>query len=214
MPRSNDPVQGTFSGVLTGFASGLTGVPGQEQVGDLSDMVSEGVLAQPQAEILPAPAARAESDSPLTGLLGGLLGGDLLGGDLLGGGLGGLPINGLPAAGGRELPQQPAFGPTLSPLSAIELSKFGGFGGQRSATESPLEYAPVFGDLTDVTTIIPAVPASGDLTDVTTVLPVIPAAPVSANLPVMQGMSPRTGESSLDSTRAALANLFATHPIA
>lgn len=211
--RSNDPVQGTFSGVLNGFAGGLTGVPGQARVTDLSDLVSQGVLAEtPDAQILPAPA-RAETDSPL----GGLLGGGLNGGGLLGGLLGGLPVNGglpvggaLPVGGQRDLPQTPQtpdFGHMLSPLSAIQPTQFGGFG--RSAAESPLEYTPVFGDLTDTTTVIPAVPA-GDMTDATTVLPVIPAAPVQADLPVVQGMSP----SSLDSTRAALANLFTARPIA
>jgi trimeric autotransporter adhesin len=219
IPRSHDPVQGTFSGVLTGFTDGLTGVPGQEvgglptHVGDLPNVVSGNALTQPQADILsapailPVPAARAETGDLTGGLTGGLLGG------LLGGG--GLPVNGLsgglPLGGARELPRQPALGQMLS---VVNLSEFGGFNGQRTQDESPLEYAPVFGDLADVTTIIPAVPASDDLTDVTAVLPVIPAAPVSADLPVTQGVSPRTGESTLDSTRAALANLFATHPIA
>jgi hypothetical protein len=198
---SNDPVQGTFSGVLNGFTSGLTGVPGQDHVADVTDLVSQGVLAEaPDAQILPAPG-RAATDSPLSGLLGNVGGGNLLSGLL-----GGLPVGGLPVGGQRDLPQTPDFGHMLSPLSAIQPTQFGGFG--RSATQSPLEYAPVFGDLTDTTTIIPAVPA-GDLTDVTTVLPVIPAAPVQADLPVAQQVSP----SSLDSTRAALANLFTTHPI-
>jgi trimeric autotransporter adhesin len=170
---SDDPVQGMFSGVLGGFASGMTGVPGQEHVSDLSSLVSEGVLAEQPAETLPAPASRTD----------------------------------VPAA-----PVTPDFGHMVSPLSAIQPAEFGGFG--RSNEVSPLEYAPVFGDLTDVTTLIPVL---GDA-DVTQVLPVIPGgAPVSANLPVLQqpapAVGPRTNESSLDSTRAALANLFVTHPI-
>lgn len=184
---SNDPVQGTFSGVLGGFAAGMTGVPGQPQVSDMNDLVSNGVLAQP--EILPAPAARTASVTPLDGVLGGQ----------------GLPVN-LFGAVQRDVPQTPDFGHMLSPLSAVQPASFGGFG--RSA--SPLAYAPVVGDLADVTTVMPALPA-----DVTTLLPVIPAAPVDANLPMVQdAVSPRMEGSTLDSTRAALANLFTTHPIA
>jgi trimeric autotransporter adhesin len=206
MPRSNDPVSGSFSGVLTGFAGGLTGVPGQAQVSDASDLVSQDVLAEtPDAQILPTPA-RAETGVPL---VGGLLGG-LLGGDVLGGALGGV-------GGQRDLPQAPQapdFAQMLSPLSTVKPAQFGGFNGARTNTGSPLEFVPFVGDLADVTTVIPVFPATGDLTDVTTVLPVIPAAPVNANLPVAQQVGPRTNESSLDSTRAALANLFTTHPIA
>jgi trimeric autotransporter adhesin len=191
---SNDPVQGMFSGVLGGFTGGLAGVPGQSQVADVNDLVSQGVLA--------VPAGRAASTTPLDGVLGGH----------------GLPVNlfgALPAQ--RDVPQTPAtpeFGHMLSPLSAVQPSGFGGFG--RSDMESPLAYAPVIGDLTDVTTIMPALPAGP--ADVTTVLPVIPGAPVAADLPMVQGpsvpsVSPRAEGSTLDSTRAALANLFTTHPI-
>ncbi|HEX6359719.1 hypothetical protein [Actinophytocola sp.] len=69
--------------------------------------------------------------------------------------------------------------------------------------DAPQEYAPAAGDL-------------GDMVDVTTLVPVIPAAPVSADLPALQqAPSPRAAhESSLDSTRAALANLFTAHPVA
>ena len=188
---SDDPVQGMFAGVLTGFASGLTGVPGQEQVSDVADMTSQGSLATPAdaPQLLPAPA-RAESVPAAPGVLGGA----------------GL-VNNL-FGGQRSAPATPDFAHMLSPLSAIQPAKFGGFG--RSQAESPLSYTPVFGQLTDVTTILPAMPA-----DVTTVLPVIPAAPVSANLPTVEalGAGSRAEGSTLDSTRAALANLFTAYPI-
>jgi hypothetical protein len=176
-----DPAQGVFSGVLTGFASGMTGLPAQDQVTDATRLVSQ------EPQVLPAPA-RAEVDNPVTNLVGGLLGGHVFGG-LLGG-------------GARDLPAQPAapdFAHMLSPLSAVQPSEFGGFGGAR--TDTPAGYVPAFGDLADVTTVLPVIPAA-------------PAAPVSADLPVLKPeMGQRTNESSLDSTRAALANLFATHPI-
>lgn len=200
----NDPVQGTFSGVLGGFASGMTGLPGQSQVGGVNDVVSQGVLAQPR--ILPAPAGRAATSTPFDGLLGGA----------------GLPGNLFGAvAGQRDLPQTPAtpdLGHMLSPLSAVQPAHFGGFG--RSGMDSPLRYAPIVGNLADVTAIMPAVPAAPVMpTEITTLLPVVPAAPVDADLPVLAApgvpqVSPRAEGSTLDSTRAALANLFTTHPIA
>jgi hypothetical protein len=207
---SDDPVQGVFSGVLSGFASGMTGMPAQDEVTDLSDLVGQDLLAE-QPATLPAPAARAEAGDPVTGLLGGLLGG-ALGGNLLGDHVGGNLLGG----GQRDLPEAPAapdFSQMLSPLSTVNPSQFGGFGARTD--ESPLSYAPVFGNLSDVTTILPALPVPAEIT---TLLPVIPAAPVSADVPVAQlpgvgEVSPRTNESTLDSTRAALANLFTTHPI-
>ena len=194
---SADPMQGSFSGVLDGFASGMTGMPGQSQVAGVNDFVSRGVLAVPgQPEILPAPTGRAATPAPM----------DLAMGDVLGGF--GLPVNVFGAMTGRnDVPRTPDLGQVLSPLSAIQPANFGGFG----RSDSPLAGAPVVGDLTDVTTVMPAVP-----TDATTVLPVIPGAPVDANLPLVQApavpeVAPRV--STLDSTRAALANLFTTHPI-
>jgi hypothetical protein len=159
---SKDPVQGTFSGVLGGFAAGTTGVPGQSQVGDANDLVSQGVLPVPAPETLPAPNGRAATVTPMdTAALGGVLGGL------------GLPVN-----------------------------VFGAAAGQRDVPQTP------------VMPVMPAMP-----TDVTTLLPVIPGAPVGADLPVLQApgvpqVSPRADGSTLDSTRAALANLFTTHPIA
>jgi hypothetical protein len=190
---SDDPATGVFSGVLSGFATGMTGMPGQDEVTDLSDLVSQDLLA--------ASTARTETDGPVD-LVGGLLGGHV-GGNLLDGGQRDLP----------EAPAAPEFGQMLSPLSTIHPSEFGGFGARTD--ESPLSYAPVFGNLTDVTTILPALPVPAE---VTTLLPVIPAAPVNADVPMAQlpgvgEVGPRTNESSLDSTRAALANLFTTHPI-
>jgi hypothetical protein len=200
---ADNPAQGVFSGVLPGFMGGMTAVPEQPRVTDLSGLVPQNLLAE-QPHILPAPVGRAGVGNPLSGLLGGLLGGHV-GGNLLGDALGGQ----------RQLPQAPAtpkLGSMLSPLSAITLTDFGGFG-ERTQPATPLASAPVLGDMSDVTTVLPAVPA-----DVTTLLPVIPAAPVSADVPLVSApgigeVSPRNHESTLDSTRAALANLFTTHPI-
>jgi hypothetical protein len=271
-----DDFRGAFTGVLSGFAGGMTGLPGQNQVTDVADLASNGGFAQ-TPQILPAPA-RADvepfagalgdlptGDLPTGGLLtGDLPTGDLPTGDLLTGGLptgglpmgdlltGGLPMGGLPMGGlpmgdlpmgdltgnlpvavpaalpvQRDLPTAPELpltGDMLSPLSAISLDSFGGFGGFGGRSDVPA-------DLTEATTIIPAIPATDDLTDVTTVMPVIPAAPgldgiagaslVQAphvgTLPipaVSEVAAPELGGSSLDSTRAALANLFTTHPIA
>jgi trimeric autotransporter adhesin len=211
---ANDPVHGVFSGVLAGVSE-------QDQVTDVFNIVSRDVVAESPVILpapLPGPTARTAAGVPVQGLLGGVLGGPLgghVGGDLLGGnlaGVGGLASGGLLGGGQRELPQAaPDFARLLSPLSTILPTKFGGFG--RSAMASPLAYAPVAGDLTDVTTILPALPA-----DVTAILPVIPAAPIGTDVPLVQApgvgeVSPRMEMSTLDSTRAALANLFTTHPI-
>jgi hypothetical protein len=121
-------------------------------------------------------------------------------------------------------PDLPQAGDVLSPLSGITIggySAFSGFGGR----------SDVPADLTEVTTLIPVIPATDDLTEITTVLPVIPAfpgldgiagaplvqAPTVGTLPIpatSDVQTPELGGSSLDSTRAALANLFTTHPIA
>ncbi len=185
-PRSMpaDDFRGAFTGVLSGFAHGMSGLPGQGQVTDVADLAATGGL--PQApQILPAPA---RSDVPTT-----------------------LPAHDLPLSGD-----------VFAPLTAITLDGFGGFGGDR---------ADVPAGLTDVTTLIPAVPAVDDMADVTTVMPVVPAVPgmeYATSAPVVQapsvghrpvpavseGQAPELGGSALDSTRAALANLFTTHPIA
>jgi trimeric autotransporter adhesin len=186
---SDDPVQGMFSGVLTGFANGMTGAPGQPQVSGVSSLVNEGVLAQTPA--VPVPTGRTETPGVFQGE--------------------GLPINvfGAPVVGDQhDLPQTPAapdFGHMLSPLTAVQPSHFGSFG--RSNPAAPVEGAPFVGDLADITTVLPAVSGAG--------------LPVSANLPLVQqlpgvqvpGVGSRSEGSSLDSTRAALANLFTTHPI-
>lgn len=210
--------RGAFTGVLTGFASGMTGLPAQGQVTELANTATE------TPHILPAPA---RSDVPGTNLVGEL------------------PVQlpaGLPVAvpaQQRDLPQTlPAVDNALSPLQAVSLDQFGGFGGFGSRSDVPSDLTdvttlipavPAAGDLTDATAAIPAVPAAGDLTDVTTVMPVIPAVPGTeyiTSAPVVQAPSvghlpvptsavqaPELGGSSLDSTRAALANLFTTNPI-
>ena len=215
-----DDFRGAFTGVLSGFANGMTGLPGQDQVTDVAALAANGGAPQ----ILPAPASRSDVPS-VAGDLPVTLPADL-------------PVT-LPAQ--RDLPQAPALpaaDQVLAPLSAITLNGFGGFGGGRSDVPSDLTdvttlipAVPATDDLTDVTTFIPAVPAAGDLTDVTTVMPVIPAAPGMEDItsaPIVQAPSvghlpvpavsdvqtPELGGSSLDSTRAALANLFTTHPIA
>jgi hypothetical protein len=203
--RSFDPVQGSFSGVLGGFANGMTGLPGQSEVGGVNDLASQGVLAQAPVT-LPAPTGRTMPESPLAGILAGVMGGE------------GLPVNILGAATPqRDLPQTPAMpdlGYMASPLTAVQPNHFGGFG--RSHTQSPLDEAPLVGDLGNITAVFPAMPA-----DATTVLPVVPAVPglpVGADVPLVQApgvpaVSPRAEGSTLDSTRAALANLFTANPI-
>jgi len=231
-----DDFRGAFTGVLSGFAGGMTGLPGQDQFAGVSDLAANGGLPQ-TPQILPAPA-RADVH-PFAGLFGDLPTGDLPTGDLTGN----LPVAvpALPVQ--RDLPQTPVLplaGDMLSPLSAISLDSFGGFGGFGGRSDVPSDLTdvttlipavPAAGDLTDVTTIIPAVPATDGLTDVTTVMPVVPAAPALGDItaaPIVQAPSvgtlpvpgvsevaaPELGGSSLDSTRAALANLFTTHPIA
>jgi hypothetical protein len=68
--------------------------------------------------------------------------------------------------------------------------------------------------------VISAVPGVGDITAVPVVqgpalntLPVATPAIGGVQAPVVSGVTPQMDESSLDSTRAALANLFTTHPI-
>jgi hypothetical protein len=260
-----DAFQGVFSGVLTGFAGGMTGLPAQDEVGDVAGTVSSGTLTETPGDvhILPAPfpVDRAEAD-PLSGLLGG---GSPLGsftgllGGLTGGGIapvaGATTLGNLPVGGQRELPVSGDLFGNLPLVGALTngdlgLQGFGGFGGRSDVPE----FVPAFGDLTDVTTLIPAVPAgdltdtttvipavpAGDLTDVTTVIPAVPAAPgvgditavpvvqapslntlpvatpqvAGVQAPVASDVTPQLDESSLDSTRAALANLFTTYPIA
>jgi hypothetical protein len=116
----------------------------------------------------------------------------------------------------KAVPQGPARAEVNNPVANPVGDLLGGhvFGGllgggtpelpqtPGARTDAPLGYTPASGDL-------------GDLVDVTTLVPVIPA-PVSTDLPAArQAPSPRAAhESSLDSTRAALANLFSTRPVA
>jgi trimeric autotransporter adhesin len=162
-------------------------------LGEASDLVPQGVLAQ--APVAVPAASRSEVTNPLGGLFGGI----------------GLPVN--LVAGQRDLPQNPAMpdlGYVLSPLAAVQPAHFG-----RGHTATPLNGTPQAGDLGNIMGVFPTVPA-----DATTVLPVIPGVPVEADadLPVVRApgvpeVSPRVEPSTLDSTRAALANLFTANPI-
>ncbi|MFC4854931.1 hypothetical protein [Actinophytocola glycyrrhizae] len=119
-----------------------------------------------------------------------------------------LPTRGLPTTlpAQRDLPRTPELplvGAALAPRSGISAGQFGGFGFGR---------ADLPADANAVTTVIPAIPAAGDPTDITTVLPVIPA--VGTRQGAAEAAALELDGSSLDSTRAALANLFTTHPIA
>ncbi|MGB3437139.1 MAG: chaplin family protein [Actinophytocola sp.] len=158
MPAPADDFRGAFTGVLPGFAGGMTGLPGH---GQFTDMAANGGLSQ-EPRILPAPASRADVNP-----LGGGLGGDPLSGLLSGlpvnSLFGNLPTSGLPVGvpAQRDLtPELPLAGQTLAP----------GLG------DIPLVQAPSIGTL----------PVPG----------------------VSEVAAPELGGSSLESTRAALANLF------
>jgi trimeric autotransporter adhesin len=168
------------------FSGVLTGLPG------LAGLLPQGGLATPAAvpQVLPVPAAgRSASVTPVDG--SGVLGG-----------IGSLDnvFGGQPA-----VPAMPDLGSLLSPLPAGP----SGFGGGRAYPQTPLQAAPLFGGLGDPTPALPSMP------DLTTILPVVPAAPLSADVPTVtsMGSGSRSAGSSLDSTRAALANLFTAHSI-
>ncbi|WP_166664142.1 hypothetical protein [Actinophytocola oryzae] len=109
--------------------------------------------------------------------------------------------------GQRDLPLPT---PNLSQLvSSLPLISSGtvGLGRQERSLPSHASY----GNSTDVTNAFPVLPA-----EVTTLLPAIPAVdaiPVAANLPIGHRSNPRGEVSTLDSTRAALANLFTSNPV-
>jgi hypothetical protein len=139
-------------------------------------------------------ALPVQRDLPTDTITGGLPLGDLPLGRLQ---LGDLPIDlpvDLPVQ--RDLPQAPALPMAGDVFAPMSLDRFGGFGRRSNVPEN----------LTEITTLIPVIPATGDMTAITTVIPVIPAVDGAA--------APELDGSSLDSTRAALANLFSTHPIA
>ncbi len=340
-PAPADPFQGVFSGVLGGFAGGMTELPGQDRALDVVDTVADGSLPTVPGDphILPAPYPmdRSAADDPLGGLLTGtsagpvgldavtgLLGnvdtngvGPVTGADIgsvpvggqrdlpvagnlpVAGGLpGGLPVAGnlpvgldtvtgllgnvsgngvgpvagltdlanlpvgaqrdLPVAGGLPVADGLPGGLPVDLLGNVPLvggltgGNLGlpGLNGLGGRSDVP-EFAPVFGDLTEVTSVIPAaperdltdttavipaVPAVDDPTDVTTIIPAVPGVGDGTEVPVVQtpslntlpvappqvsgvrapvvsNVTPYLDESSLDSTRAALANLFTTHPI-
>ncbi|HWM07123.1 MAG TPA: hypothetical protein VNP92_32700, partial [Actinophytocola sp.] len=186
MPR--DPFAGSFSGMLTGFGDGMTGLPGQDQVSEVAGTVS----GAEEYQILPHPMPRSdrpvesvsgnlfESTTPVTGALapradvakgfGAESARDLPVNQLP---LGDLPVNELPLA---ELP----IGDELSGTPAVPaVDDLGAVAPVDVTSVLPADLTDVTtvipaGDLTDVTKVIPAVPA-GDLTDVTTVIPAVPA---------------------------------------
>ncbi|MBB4906670.1 hypothetical protein [Actinophytocola algeriensis] len=227
-----DAIKGGLPSDVPGLPAG--GVPGGLVNQDLpsyrltTDLPTDGITGDLPTSGLPIGLPGRQRDLPTDTIVGGLPSGGLpvalpvqradLPTDTI---VGGLPTGDLPVQ--RDLPHVPAMpmvGDVFAPLSPVSLDRFGGFGSRSNV--------PV--DLTEVTTLIPVIPATGDLTDITTVLPVIPAAPGVGDItaaPIAQAPSvgtlvpagsevaaPELGGSSLDSTRAALANLFTTHPIA
>jgi hypothetical protein len=165
----------------------VPGLPTQQR--DLPQTPELPVPSRSQDPHLPVPAL-PEAGVPVSGLLSGV---SIAGRHVV------IPRQ-------LDLPRPPALpvsGDVVAPLSAVSQGAVpqgnsGGFG-----------RVDMLFDPTEVTAIIPVFPPfSGvdNMTDITTVLPVIPAAPGVSEVPV-------PGGSSLDSTRAALANLFSTHPI-
>ncbi|HEV7650663.1 MAG TPA: hypothetical protein VGP26_21155 [Actinophytocola sp.] len=193
------PFAGAFSGVLDGFAGGMAGVPGQDQVSQVTDAVAE-------YHTLPAPLPKSGADNPFPAVSGDLFEGvvahaveipgaaaDGLGGSRSARDLptGNLPTGNLPLAGTplsdiplEELPVSDELADLPGTLPAVP-----------AAAAVPGVPALPAGDLTDATTVLPAVPAvagvpavpavpvvpavpalpAGDLTDATTVLPAVPA---------------------------------------
>lgn len=166
------PFAGSFSGVLTGFADGMTGLPGQDQLNEVADTVT----GAGGYHILPYPMPQSRQDIPFETVSGTLFDGvtplagvlEVPAGTL---GLGGarsaaeLPV-GLPAVGEVPLNEIPLAELPISDELTDAPAMLSG------ATES----IPAVG-ATDATTMLPAVPAVGDLADVTTQLPALPAAP-------------------------------------
>ncbi len=230
-----------FGGLLGGDMLG--GVTGGLPVSQLpvSELPVSGVSGREDVPALPVGGDVLGGDL-LGGLLGGgLLGGDMLGGVTGGLPVSQLPVSSLPVSGvgGRqdvpavpvELPELlPVFGDltdTTAVIPAVPATD------DLTDTTAVLPVIPATDDLTSTTAIIPVIPAAGDLTDITSVIPVVPALPGAGDVnavPVVQAPSlntlpvsnpglsgvqaPVMGDSSLDATRAALANLFTTHPIA
>ncbi|MFL6123288.1 hypothetical protein [Actinophytocola sp.] len=205
----SDSVLGSFSGVLPAFGRELPELPFQQPV----DLPAQDSLPAPVADpqvlpepprILPAPVRdrSALTDTVPLGNVTTLLGGAGLPGNLFG--------------GQRDLPELPVATPNLGTTVPGLPGGIGGY--DRDATDFPLSFVPGFGQLNDDTRDMRAVPS-----DITAILPVIPAAPavpaapVSSNPPKVSmsvfGRHPQVDASTLDSTRAALADLFATHPI-
>ncbi len=114
------PFAGVFSGVLDGFAGGMTGVPGQDQVGGVANTVAGGGrVPRP-----PVPDAQSRADNPFQTVSGDLFDGAVghaleVPGTLLGGlgagsardlPTGDLPLARDPAAGGDPAERDPAGG--------------------------------------------------------------------------------------------------------
>ena len=220
--ESGLPTDGLTGGLPTGDMLGklpLGKLPNLTGKRSGRGLPTDGVTGSlPTADLLGnLTGKRSDRGLPTDDLLGKLpivgLGNELPTGGLPTGVLsGGLPVTlpGLPT--GRDLPRTPELplggdlfaplsGDLFAPVSGSAPVGLGGFGG-RAATPA---------DLTEITTIIPRIPP---MDDVTAVLPVVPgglpAAPVGT-VPAVG--SHELGGSSLDSTRAALANLFTTNPI-
>jgi len=215
-----DPLSGLLGSVgggdmLGGLLGGLLGGGGSPVDGLL------GGAGNPVGGLVPMGGQRALPS-------GDLLDGLPIVGSLFGGGFG--DLQGFGGFGGRQdvpaLPVDLAFLPVFGDLNDV------------TTVIPAVPAVPAVPGLTDVTTVIPAVPAMGDLTDVTTVIPTVPAVPAAGDItavPVVQAPSLNTlpvatpelsgvqapvasdvaplDASSLDATRAALANLFTTHPI-
>ena len=199
MQRSmpTDDFTGAFTGVLDGFATGMSGLPGQDMITDVAGNTGTLTDAPGEFHILPAPYPMGR-DLPVAGALplGGLPVGGLpvngLPTDQVTGLLGGLPVagvlptGGLPVVGGlagglpvsRDLPLP--TGDLLGGLPIVGGLLGGGLGGFGGFDRDLPAFPSVFGDLADV----PAVPALGDVTDVTELaaVPAVPAVPAVSDL--------------------------------
>jgi trimeric autotransporter adhesin len=174
------PFAGVFSGVLDGFADGMTGVPGQHQVrqavgavpvlpgsrsdvpGPLGDLPLSGTpLSEVPLEELPVSDELAELSQ------GGLPAGELPTGQL--------PA--LPAAA-----QLPAVGELPALPDAGQLPAVGELPAGSDLGDLPTGQLPaVPADLSDTTAVLPVIPAADDLANVSTQRPAVPALPQVAS---------------------------------
>ncbi|MPZ80998.1 MAG: hypothetical protein GEV28_11590 [Actinophytocola sp.] len=243
------PFAGSFSGVLTGFADGMTGLPGQDRVTEVADTVT----GADEYHILPYPMPRSRQDIPFETVSGTLFSAADPAADPAAAVLA-VPAGALSLGDARSASELPVGLPAVGdvPMNEIPLEELpisDELAGAPTMLSGATESFPAVGDATDATTLLPAVPAVGDLADVTTQMPALPAAPQVAGLtdvtqvvptvpavgdvtavPAVQAPSLNTlpveapalsdvdatsalDDASLSDTRAALANLFTTHPI-